>query len=257
MEAPARALLAEGASRVVAWKKTPTSSSSATVLFSSFSPPPTDNELSSLERLFEDREAAIRSGMVLEGKRFEVRGEGRGKRTKTENRKKKNSGEERELVLPIFFKAQPETKRPQKTGPPPPPPSGIRPRDGHGSRAGGRGRRVPLRGSRERRRRSSESGGGRGGRGGGRGGAEGGGDDEGLRRDLLQAPPRFGEDGAAAAGVLPRGLRGRRERGGGWRRRRRRRLKRGREGGRAVFSLSLSFFFTPPAQRIKKESKLK
>ena len=131
MEAPARALLAEGASRVVAWKKTPTSSSSATVLFSSFSPPPTDDELSSLERLFEDREAAIRSGMVLEGKRFEVRGEGRGKRTKTENRKKQNSGEERELVLPIFFKAQPETKRPQKPGPPPPPPSGIRPRDGH------------------------------------------------------------------------------------------------------------------------------
>lgn len=67
------ALLADGASRVLAWQRALGSASSATLLFSSFSPPPTDEELSALERLFGDREAAIRSGMIIEGKRFEVR----------------------------------------------------------------------------------------------------------------------------------------------------------------------------------------
>lgn len=71
-ERAARALLADGASRVLAWQR-PLDSTSATLLFSSFSPPPADEELSALEKLFGDREAAIRFGMVIEGKRFEVR----------------------------------------------------------------------------------------------------------------------------------------------------------------------------------------
>ena len=107
MEEPAQALLDGGASRVVAWERPPASSSSegATVLFSSFSPAPTDDELSALEMLFEDREAAIRSGMVLEGKRFEVRQKGeRGKRNRKEREKK--------LVRRLFFsKSSTEKKR--------------------------------------------------------------------------------------------------------------------------------------------------
>ena len=107
MEEPAQALLDGGASRVVAWERPPASSSSegATVLFSSFSPAPTDDELSALEMLFEDREAAIRSGMGLEGKRFEVRQKGeRGKRNRKEREKK--------LVRRLFFsKSSTEKKR--------------------------------------------------------------------------------------------------------------------------------------------------
>ena len=95
-------LLAQGASRVVAWER---ETAAATVLFSSFSPAPTDGELSALEALFEDREAAIRSGMVLEGKRFEVKNE----RVKKERKgkKKKNSS-----VDFFFQRAQPkQTKK--------------------------------------------------------------------------------------------------------------------------------------------------
>ena len=131
MEEPAQALLDGGASRVVAWERPPASSSSegATVLFSSFSPAPTDDELSALEMLFEDREAAIRSGMVLEGKRFEVRQKG----------EKKNSS-----VACFFQKARPKKNAISKTGPPPPPAAGLRPRDGHGARARRGGGRLLL-----------------------------------------------------------------------------------------------------------------
>ena len=122
-------LLAQGASRVVAWER---ETAAATVLFSSFSPAPTDGELSALEALFEDREAAIRSGMVLEGKRFEVKNE----RVKKERKGKKK----KTRPSTVFFKELNPNKQKKstkkKTGPPPPPAAGLRQRDGHGARAG-------------------------------------------------------------------------------------------------------------------------
>ena len=121
-------LLAQGASRVVAWER---ETAAATVLFSSFSPAPTDGELSALEALFEDREAAIRSGMVLEGKRFEV---------KNERVKKERKGKKKTRPSTVFFKELNPNKQKKstkkKTGPPPPPAAGLRQRDGHGARAG-------------------------------------------------------------------------------------------------------------------------
>ena len=114
MEAAARSLLDQGASRLVAWKKkttsspSPSSTSTPVLLFSSFSPPPTDAELSALEKLFEDRDAAIRAGIVLEGKRFEVRRRGREQNEKPENPNKK---------LDFFFRQKLNQNRSQKRNP--------------------------------------------------------------------------------------------------------------------------------------------
>ena len=104
MEERARALLAEGASRLVVWQRpcspssstststSTSSSSSVRLLFSSFPSPTNDEELRALERLFEDRESAIKSGIVIEGKRFEVR-----------EREKEKREERKKETKPVFL----------------------------------------------------------------------------------------------------------------------------------------------------------
>ena len=118
MEERARALLAEGASRLVVWQRpspssstsTSTSSSSSTkLLFSSFPSPTNDEEeLRALERLFEDREGAIKSGIVLEGKRFEVKREERREKERGEKKEKKEKKNR-------FFSNKAHRKRGKKT----------------------------------------------------------------------------------------------------------------------------------------------